>query len=91
MTASDDAREEAEAQAVEDRSVSKGYLRSGFERVRPFLEACQRRWQESFNPFWLLVIDETMVQWEGASQAHVTSIPRKPTPLGYLLRTLVCG
>ena len=32
-----------------------------------------------------------MVQWEGASQAHVTSIPRKPTPLGYHLRTLVCG
>ena len=40
VTESDDTREEAEATALEDTTVSKGYLRTGFDRVRPFLEAC---------------------------------------------------
>lgn len=32
-----------------------------------------------------------MVQWEGVSSGHITYIARKPTPLGFELRTLVCG
>ena len=32
-----------------------------------------------------------MVQWEGVSSAHITVILRKPTPLGFEIRTLVCG
>ena len=32
-----------------------------------------------------------MVWWEGISSAHFTFIIRKPTPLGFELRTLVCG
>jgi hypothetical protein len=30
-----------------------------------------------------------MVQWAGATPAHITWLPRKPTPLGFLLWTAV--
>jgi Transposase IS4 len=34
------------------------------------------------------VIDETMVKWAGVSAIQLTWLPRKPTPLGFLVKTL---
>ncbi len=31
-----------------------------------------------------------MVYWQGVTQAHLTYLPRKPTPLGFCLRTVAC-
>jgi len=36
-----------------------------------------------------LVADESMVFWTGASEVHQTYLPRKPTPLGLMAKTLV--
>ena len=38
-----------------------------------------------------LVIDETMIWWTGLSSGHLTFLPRKPTPLGFQLKTVVDG
>lgn len=59
--------------------------------MKGLLQACVQAWQKAWNPGSLLVADETMVQWEGVSSAHLTYIVRKPTPLGFELRTLVDG
>ena len=36
-----------------------------------------------------MTADETMIFWQGTGSAHLTYIPRKPTPLGIMLKTLV--
>jgi hypothetical protein len=38
-----------------------------------------------------VVVDESMVAWEGATSAHLTLIPRKPTPLGFMFKTACCA
>ena len=38
-----------------------------------------------------MVIDETMGEWAGATTAHITFLPRKPTPLGFMMKTLCCA
>jgi hypothetical protein len=38
-----------------------------------------------------IVPDETMIFWTGITGGHLTFIPRKPTSLGFLLKTLCCG
>lgn len=54
------------------------------------LELCQKKWREAWQPGTYLVADETMVFWVGAAP-HLTYLPRKPTPLGIMLKTLVCA
>ena len=36
-----------------------------------------------------MTVDETMVFWVGISKGKLMYIPRKPTPLGFMLKTLV--
>lgn len=36
-----------------------------------------------------LTVDETMVFWVGISEGKLMFIPRKPTPLGFMLKTIV--
>jgi hypothetical protein len=36
-------------------------------------------WQELFVPGTVLVADETMVGWTGATNIHITYLPNKPT------------
>jgi hypothetical protein len=38
----------------------------------------------------ILVVDETMVFWTGQG-VHLTYLPRKPTPLGVMLKTICDG
>lgn len=71
--------------------MDNSYLAVGFNDMMPLLEACNKAWQAGWDPATVLVIDETMVAWSGASTGHLTFLPRKPTPLGFMLKTLVCG
>ena len=66
-------------------------MREGFNKVRGLLKACMNKWQESYEPGWLLTADETMLAWEGMGDAHLTFMKRKPTPLGYCMRTTTCS
>lgn len=48
-------------------------------------------WRRAWCPGHLLTMDETMVWWTGLRSAHLTYLPRKPTPLGFQLKTLCDG
>ena len=36
-----------------------------------------------------MTIDETMIFWVGLAEGRLIWIPRKPTPLGFMLKTVV--
>jgi hypothetical protein len=40
---------------------------------------------------WLLVLDESMVRWEGLGMPGLMVVLRKPTPIGLELHTLCCA
>jgi hypothetical protein len=56
-------------------------------QVRRFGDELQQHWQEVYVPGSLLVVDETMVGWTGATNAHITVLPNKPTDKGVCLKT----
>ena len=66
-----------------------GGLIDDFSQVRVWFDMCRRQWQEAYNPGTYIVADESMVFWVGTGSAHLTYIPRKPTPLGIMLKTVV--
>ena len=68
--------------------MDRGYL-GGFGKMRGWLELCNKLWNNAWNPGWVLTIDATMVQWAGISEPILIYIFRKPTPLGYMLKTIV--
>lgn len=72
----------------EEEETSTEYLEAGFGAVAEWLSACTAAWRKAYRAGHQLVIDETMVYWQGASSAHITYLPRKPTPLGFCMRTL---
>jgi hypothetical protein len=47
--------------------------------------------QEVYVPGSILVADETMVGWKGATNIHITVLSNKPTGKGVCLKTLVDG
>ena len=51
-------------------------------KVRGLMQWCVRAWNEHWEPGDVLVADESMLSWAGASEAHISYIPRKPNPLG---------
>jgi hypothetical protein len=55
--------------------------------VRRFAEDLQQHWQEVYVPGSVLVVDETMVGWTGATNAHITVLPNKPTDKGICLKS----
>jgi len=58
------------------------------KRVRRYTDELQSHWQEVFVLGSLLVIDESMVGWTGATNVHITVLPNKPTSRGVCLKTL---
>lgn len=60
-----------------------------FGEVRYFFNMVVKQWQDAYAPGTYLVADESMVFWVGTGSAHLTYIPRKPTPLGIMLKTVV--
>ena len=63
----------------------------GFDEVRGFLALCVQTWQAAFNAGTVMVCDESMLMWVGTGDVHLTYIPRKPTPLGIMLKTCCDG
>jgi hypothetical protein len=61
------------------------------KRLRRFVMELQAHWQEVYVPGSILVADETMVGWKGATNIHITFLPNKPTSKGVCLKTLVDG
>jgi hypothetical protein len=59
--------------------------------VRRFAVDLRQHWQEIFAPGSILVVDETMIGWTGATNIHITVLPNKPVPKGVCLKTLVDG
>jgi hypothetical protein len=57
-------------------------------RVRRFADDLQHAWQELVVPGSVIVADETMVGWTGATNIHITVLPNKPTSRGVCLKTL---
>lgn len=50
---------------------------------------CKRKWRASYNAGTHIIADESMIMWVGTGDVHITYIPRKPTPLGIMLKTTV--
>jgi hypothetical protein len=67
------------------------YMGEGFEVVKAWMNECVSAWQGAWESGILNVIDESMVQWAGATAGHITFLPRKPTPLGFLLLSMSCA
>jgi hypothetical protein len=55
--------------------------------VRRFADAVLQVWHHLYRPDSLLVADETMVGWTGATNIHITMLPNKPTSQGVCLKT----
>lgn len=62
-----------------------------FSCIIPFVSLCGRKWRKAWQAGTILVPDESMVQWVGGGAPHLTLIPRKPTPLGIMFKTVCCG
>jgi hypothetical protein len=62
-----------------------------FSSIIPFVSLCGRQWRSAWRPGTILVPDESMVQWVGGGAPHLTLIPRKPTPLGLMFKTVCCA
>ena len=58
------------------------------ERWIAWLKSFTDLWQSEFVAGTFLTVDETMVFWTGLGPAHLTYLPRKPTPLGIMFKTL---
>lgn len=80
---------EGDGTGVEDGDVEAGYLDHGLKSVYYILEQFNKTWQNAWTAGGRLVIDESMLQWGGTGGAHLTWLPRKPTPLGIGMKTLV--
>jgi len=59
--------------------------------IRRWIHARNKQWQAAWEPSTYLTVDETMIFWTGTGTAHLTYIPRKPSPLGIMLKTTCCG
>lgn len=42
-----------------------------------------------WSPGEILVVDETVLSWEGVGEGHLTFCGRKPHPWGYMIKTIV--
>lgn len=75
-----------------DASASRpdtAYLATGFDSVRGLLNLFNTTWQAAWAAGPELVIDESMMLWTGEGSAWLIYLPRKPTPLGIMLKTVV--
>lgn len=63
----------------------------GFAQFQEVFKLLLEAWRNAWQPGSVLVCDESMAAWEGATKAHLTLIPRKPTPLGFMFKTMACA
>ena len=57
-------------------------------KVRKFVDTLQNHWRDVFNPGTTLLVDETMIPWQGESFAFTVYLPNKPHPNGFCLKVL---
>jgi hypothetical protein len=77
-----DAGQPSNADAAEE-----GWENMGFDQWNSLFEELGALWRLAWNCGTIIVVDESMVAWEGATSAHLTLMPRKPTPLGFCFKT----
>eukprot|EP00965_Chrysotila_dentata_P252131 6210505-Pleurochrysis_carterae.AAC.3 len=58
-----------------------------FKPVRRFWDALRDRFYAAVVCSWLMVLDESMVRWEGRGMPGLVIVILKPTPIGLELRT----
>ena len=57
-----------------------------------WINAINERWLSRFQAGTVLTVDETMFSWVGlCGDLHLTFLPRKPHPLGWMLKTTACA
>jgi hypothetical protein len=56
--------------------------------IRRFFDEVQHVWQEEFVPGAVIVADETMVGWTGATNVHITILHTNSTSKGACLKTM---
>ena len=62
-----------------------------FYPVRYFWESLREAFFGAVSCSWLMVLDESMVRWEGRGMPGLMVLLRKPTPIGLELHTLCCA
>jgi hypothetical protein len=62
-----------------------------FTKTRRWWNALRDGFYAAVTASWLLVLDESMVQWQGRGMPGLMVILRKPTPIGLELHTLCCA
>jgi hypothetical protein len=60
---------------------------SGYNDVRKWYDLVAEYLRASYRAGTILTKDETMVFWTGVG-VHLTFLPRKPTPVGVMLKTI---
>ena len=62
------------------------------EIVNGWLGRLTEGWQHKFSPGSIIRVDESMWSWTGlCGDLHLTYLPRKPKPLGWMLKTACCS
>ena len=62
-----------------------------YSSMLQLLKFCVECWRAAWSPGDILCCDESMIFWRGTGEVHVTYQPRKPTPYGIELKTMVCA
>ena len=75
----------------QEAELNTSYVENGFDDVREWLDKCCKRWQKAYEPSSYITVDESMIMWLGMSTARLIYLPRKPTPLGFMLKSSVCS
>eukprot|EP00873_Tetraselmis_striata_P044316 jgi/Tetstr1/464580/TSEL_009336.t1 len=62
------------------------------ETCQDWVEALNDNWYNMFAPSTILCLDETVFQWITlCGNLHLTWLPNKPHPMGWMLKTLACA
>jgi hypothetical protein len=68
--------------------VDESYLKDGYGEIYEWVATCQAKWREGMEPGVYITIDETMCFWVGLTSGRLIYLPRKPTPLGVMFKTV---
>ena len=63
----------------------------GFFHMRKMEEAWNLNMAEEFNPSWINVLDEIMMEWFNKYAPVFMCVGRKPHPSGKEMHTICCG
>ncbi len=68
--------------------VDDSYLKEGYQQVYMWIDLCQEKWREGMEPGVYITIEDTMCFWVGLTTGRLIYLPRKPTPLGVMFKTV---